>query len=97
MSDTDILFSSTARGSPRWMAPELIFSDIPYMEDHAGIRRTKESDIYALGCSLWQVKIAISYEPVCGAHSFTLYVDIYPFNTISPYPRICGHDTCSGG
>jgi hypothetical protein len=54
ISEMDAAFLTTGRGSPRWMAPELLrleSSELP------GMRRMKASDIYALGCTLLEVRI----------------------------------------
>jgi serine/threonine protein kinase len=55
ISEMDVTFLSTGRGSPRWMAPELLS---PESSEVPGMRRTKASDIYALGCTLLEVRIS---------------------------------------
>jgi len=51
-SDMTVIFSSTGRGSPRWMAPELLSPESP---EQPGIQRTKASDVYAFACTSWEI------------------------------------------
>jgi serine/threonine protein kinase len=41
-------------GSTRWMASELLSPDVQGLD---GMRKSTESDVYALGCTLWEVRI----------------------------------------
>jgi serine/threonine protein kinase len=53
-SDMTVIFSSTGRGSPRWMAPELLSPESP---ERPGFQRTKATDVYAFACTSWEVGI----------------------------------------
>ena len=55
-SDVQSLMSFTAGGSIRWMSPELLDPDQSGTTDR---RPTKESDCYALGMVVYEVRVAV--------------------------------------
>jgi serine/threonine protein kinase len=64
-------------GSLRWMAPELLDPDayeIP--ETEAGIT-TKQSDIYALAITIWEVMSHYGFSTMLTLHSIYIYIQIY--------------------
>jgi serine/threonine protein kinase len=50
---TGVIFTSTGRDSARWMAPELLY---PASLEQSELQRTNASDVYAFGCSSWEVR-----------------------------------------
>jgi serine/threonine protein kinase len=56
----ETLMSFTAGGTRRWMSPELLnpeMFDIPQSE---GVRPTKQSDCYALGMVIYEVRVRVN-------------------------------------
>ena len=55
----DTLTSFTAGGIHRWMSPELLDPEMFGVPESEGDRPTKQSDCYALGMVIYEVRVRV--------------------------------------
>ena len=56
----DTLMSFTAGGTRRWMSPELLDPEMFGIPQSEGDRPTRQSDCYALGMVIYEVRVHVS-------------------------------------
>jgi serine/threonine protein kinase len=56
----DTLMSFTSGGTRRWMSPELLDPEMFGVPESEGDRPTRQSDCYALGMVIYEVRIRVS-------------------------------------
>jgi serine/threonine protein kinase len=56
----DTLMSFTAGGTRRWMSPELLYPERFGIPESEGDRPTRQSDCYALGMVIYEVRVRVS-------------------------------------
>jgi serine/threonine protein kinase len=55
----DTLVSFTAGGTRRWMSPELLYPEMFGIPESEGDRPTRQSDCYALGMVIYEVRVRV--------------------------------------
>jgi serine/threonine protein kinase len=62
----DTLVSFTPGGTRRWMSPELLDPELFGIPESEGDRPTRQSDCYALGMVIYEVRVRVSPFVVVG-------------------------------